>query len=147
MNKMILIADDDQSVQTSLARVLEVEGYEVVCAADGTEAVHEAVTRLPHLVLLDLNMPNRDGWQAFELLERLCPLLPVIVITARPHQYQRAAGQGVDALMEKPLDLPVLLDTIRRLIKESETDRIRRLTRGDFRTELLPSVNEKEALP
>lgn len=137
MKRTVLIADDDVSVQESLAQVLREEGYEVLCGRDGNEAVRQAITRLPDLVLLDLHMPNRDGWQVFDVLERLCPLLPVIVITARPNQYPRAVGLGVDALMEKPLDIPILLKTMQRLLAESERDRVRRLTRGDFKTAFL----------
>lgn len=137
MIKTILVADDDLSVQQSLARVLESEGYEVLLASNGTQAIQQAIAHQPNLALLDITMPNRDGWEAFESLERFCPLMPVVIITARPNQYPRAVGNGIDALMEKPLDLPLLLHTIARLLAESQRDRIRRLTRGDFQTEFL----------
>jgi len=88
-------------------------------------------------VLLDLNMPEGDGWEVFELMNNSRPLVPVIIITARPHQYNHAADLGVDAIMEKPLDLPSLLKTIAAFVAESEDERVHRLTRPDFHTRLL----------
>src|SRR5258706_10071614 len=107
--KRVLIVDDDALVRASLAAVLDCEGYEVYGADDGQAAIQSAVAHEPDLVLLDLNMPQMDGWSAFMKLEQMRPLIPVIVITARPHQYEHAVRLGVDAFMEKPLNFPVLL--------------------------------------
>ena len=63
------------------------------------------------LVLLDLNMPIKNGWDAFEQLTSENPMLAVIVITARPNQLFTALGSGVSGLLEKPLDFPTLLET------------------------------------
>jgi DNA-binding response OmpR family regulator len=92
--------------------------------------------------LLDLNMPDQDGWEAFDLMADRRPYVPVIVITARPHQYQSAVDYGIDALMEKPLNLPLLLTTITDLLAESKGDRARRLTNRDFKTVLLNPHHE-----
>jgi CheY-like chemotaxis protein len=135
----ILIADDDSLVRGSLAAVLESEGYIVDEACDGIEAVSRATTHLPDLVLLDLNMPQRDGWTAFIHLDRVTPLLPVIVITARPDQYRTAVRLGVDAFMEKPLNIPVLVRAIKRLTNEDESSHVRRITNPAFVTQLLCS--------
>jgi DNA-binding NtrC family response regulator len=88
-------------------------------------------------VLLDLNMPNVDGWTAFTKLDHVCPLLPVIIITARPHQYKEAVRLGVDAFMEKPLDFPVLLRAIRKFTHEPEKRHTERITNRAFVTRLL----------
>jgi DNA-binding response OmpR family regulator len=135
--KRLLIADDDGSIRESLARVLEGENYEVLLAKSGQEAVSQFLYAEPDLVLLDLNMPGKDGWQAFELMEKVRPFVPVIVITARPNQFEHAAKLGIDALMEKPLDLPLLLRTIKGLLAEPERARIARLTQRNFTTFLL----------
>lgn len=137
--KRILVVDDDELVRTSVAAVLECEGYEIHGAADGEAAIKIAVEHQPHLVLLDLNMPNMDGWTAFVKLEHLRPLIPVIVITARPHQYEHAVEFGVDAFMEKPLNFPVLLGAIRKLTHESKEHRILRITHPRFVTHHLHS--------
>lgn len=137
----ILIADDDSVVRGSLAAVLESEGYVVDEACNGIEAVTRAIEHLPDLVLLDLNMPHWDGWTAFSQLDRVTPLLPVIVITARPNQYKEAVRLGVDAFMEKPLNIPILVRAIKRLTSEDEKRHDRRITNPAFVTQLLGSAN------
>jgi len=137
MKKKILLADDDPGVRDTLRRVLESENYDVVTAGTGRETSAKFMEALPDLVLLDLNMPEGDGWEVFELMNNSRPLVPVIIITARPHQYNHAADLGVDAIMEKPLDLPSLLKTIAAFVAESEDERVHRLTRPDFQTRLL----------
>jgi DNA-binding response OmpR family regulator len=143
MKKKILLADDDSSVRNTLRRVLESENYDVVTSGSGRETGAKFIEELPDLVLLDLTMPDRNGWEVFELINGTHPLVPVIIITARPHQYDHAADLGVDAIMEKPLDLPCLLQTIARFIAESEEERLHRLTRPDFHTVLLASGAEE----
>lgn len=137
--KRILIADDDASVRSGLAAVLELEGFVVNEAHNGIEAVTRAIEHSPDLVLLDLNMPYWDGWAAFSQLDRVTPLLPIIVITARPNQYEKAMRLGVDAFMEKPLDFPTLLEAIATLIQEEPARHIRRITDRKFVTRLLPT--------
>ena len=143
----ILVADDDSVVRGSLAAVLESEGYLVDEARNGIEAVTRAIEHLPDLVLLDLNMPHWDGWTAFSQLDRVTPLLPVIVITARPNQYDKAVRLGVDAFMEKPLNIPVLVRAIKRLTSEDEKRHVRRITNPAFVTELLGSANPDDEQP
>lgn len=135
--KKILLADDDASIRQTLGQVLTAEHYEVLFAATGREAAAKFIACLPDLVLLDLNMPDRDGWDAFDLMYQTHPSVPVIIITAKSGQFRHAADLGVDALMEKPLDIPLLLETIRSYLAESETERVRRLTRPDFKTAFL----------
>jgi CheY-like chemotaxis protein len=136
----ILIADDDALVRGSLAALLESEGYVVDEAENGNEAVRRAVAHTPDLVLLDLNMPEWDGWTAFSQLDRVRPLLPVIVITARPNQYPKAVQLGVDAFMEKPLNIPILMRAITRLTSEEDDRHVRRITNTAFVTQLLGST-------
>jgi CheY-like chemotaxis protein len=138
-SKRILLADDDASVREMLGRVLESEHYKVILAKDGNEAAAKSVSGEPDLVLLDLNMPDRDGWSAFRFMNAAHPLRPVIVITARPNQYPQADQLGVDALMEKPLNLALLLRTIQSLLSEPESQRARRVTDRGFKTAFLGS--------
>lgn len=143
--KRILLADDDPGVREMLGRVLEAEHYQVTHARTGTETARKFASHPPDLVLLDLNMPEKDGWEAFGIMCQKHPLVPVIVITARPHQYSHAVELGVDALMEKPLNLPLLLETIENLLTETEAQRTRRLTNPDFNTAFLQSRTESPA--
>jgi DNA-binding response OmpR family regulator len=137
MKTKILLADDEADVREMLGRVLESEHYDVVLARTGRETAAKFIADVPDLVLLDLNMPDRDGWDAFDLMNQTHPFVPVIVITARPQQYEHAAELGIDALMEKPLDLPLLLATIADLLAESETECVQRLTDPGFKTAYL----------
>jgi DNA-binding response OmpR family regulator len=133
----ILLADDDPSVREMLGRVLESEHYQVSFAKNGREATQRLKADPPDLILLDLSMPEKDGWETFNGICDTQPMVPVIIITARPHQYGRALDLGVDALMEKPLHLPLLLKTIDSLLNETEAERVERLTNPAFKTAFL----------
>lgn len=117
--KRILLADDDASIRKALGQLLALEQYEVVQAASGKEAVANFNAEPPDLVLLDLGLPDIEGWEVFESMQKSRPGVPVIIITAKTHQYRRAAGLRVNAIMEKPLDIPVLLEAIRNFITEA----------------------------
>lgn len=134
MERTILLVDDDPAVREMIGRVLSQEGYVVLRAATGPEALGIAQTNHIDLVLLDLNMPVQDGWDAFERLTSEDPLLSVIIITARPNQVFTAMGAGVGALLEKPLDFPKLLQTVAELLAEPASVKLARLTgrRADF---------------
>lgn len=141
--KTVLLADDDPGVREMLGRILEVEHYKVVHAKTGQEAMTRFLNAPPDLVLLDLNMPEKDGWEAFDVMCEKDAMVPVIVITARPGQLAQAVERGIDALMEKPLDLHLLLKTIRNLLAETEVERARRLTDPGFKTVLLKDKKER----
>jgi CheY-like chemotaxis protein len=126
MMSRILLVDDDPAVRRMLLRVLEDEGYRVLPAASGAEALAIAAADAPDLALLDLAMPVQDGWEVFQELVRHYPLLPVIIITARPNQLFQALAAGAGALMEKPLDLAKLLRTIEDLLEEPAESRMAR---------------------
>jgi two-component system phosphate regulon response regulator OmpR len=123
----ILVVDDDSTVREMLTRVLVGEGFLVWAAADGTAALEVAAAAKVDLVLLDLNMPGKSGWDTFERLMAENPLLAVIIVTARSNQFFTALGAGVGALLEKPLDFPKLLQTISRLLAEPAESRLARM--------------------
>ena len=79
------------------------------------------------LVLLDLNMPVKNGWETFQQLTSEHPLIPIIIATARPNQLFPALGAGAGALLEKPLDIPMLLRTMTKLLAESANQKLARL--------------------
>ena len=127
MKPKILIVDDEPNIRDSLAKALRGAGYEPCVAADGLEACMFYEQHQPDLVLLDLNMPILNGWKTFEAISTVHPLVPVIIITGRPGQFELAAAARVGALMEKPLDVPTLLETVRRLLDEPLSARLSRL--------------------
>jgi DNA-binding response OmpR family regulator len=132
-----MIADDDPVVGGSLAAVVESEGYLVEQALNDVQLVQLAIKNTPDLVLLDIDVSHWDGWAAFSQLERVTPLVPIIIITARPAQYEKAARLGVDGFMEKPLDIPLLVGAIKRLVIEDRGRRVERITSKEFVTEFI----------
>jgi CheY-like chemotaxis protein len=125
MNKpRVLLVDDGLSVLDALGTMIESEGFELVRAADGHEAVEKFRQQPIDIVQLDLNMPVKGGWDTLERLTTINPLLPIVVITARSDAYPVAMDTGVAALMQKPLDIPFLLEAMRELLAEPATKRL-----------------------
>src|SRR5206468_7755112 len=116
MTKRILLVDDDRSIRESLSKILRAENYEVVLGENGQEAIEKHGAERSDLLILDVNMPVKNAWATLERLVGINPLLPVVVITGRSDQRALAETAGADALMEKPLDVPLLLQTIRELL-------------------------------
>lgn len=131
MTKRILLVDDERSIRESLSKILRVENYEVVLAENGQEAIEKHGAERIDLLILDLNMPVINGWVTLDWLAAVNPLLPVIIITGRSNQRALAETAGADVLMEKPLDVPLLLQTTRELIDEPME---RRVERARYRT-------------
>ena len=126
MTKSILLLDDERSIRESLGKILRAENYQVVLAENGLEAIAKHGAERIDLLILDLNMPVKNGWDTLEWLAAANPLLPVIIITGRSNQRALAETAGADALMEKPLDVPLLLETVRGLMDEPMESRVRR---------------------
>ncbi len=139
----VLLVDDDPAIRQILVRLLAEEGYDVLTAANGAEALGMSGSIKFDLVLLDLNMPVKDGWETFEQLSSKNPLLPIILITARPNQFFPALASGVGALLEKPLDFTQLFRTIHNLLEESEEMRLARLTGRSAAFSYVPAEDGK----
>jgi DNA-binding response OmpR family regulator len=119
--------DDDPTVRDSLSDVLLAEGYAVIPAENGQQALDLANQSAVDLVLLDLNMPVKNGWDTFERLTAEHPLVPIIIITARANQLFTAVSAGAGALLEKPMDIPTLLRAMEELLAETAEQRLARL--------------------
>lgn len=111
----VLIADDSTSVRASLGKLLTAQGYDVRMACNGDDLFHILSRDKIDLVLLDLDMPEPDGWRTLERLSDDCPELPVIVVTGQPGERDWAARHGARALLEKPPDIPALLKAVEDL--------------------------------
>lgn len=120
--KKILVADDDPIIIKLLQVNLEMEGYGVVCARDGQEAVEKARAELPDLIILDIMMPRMDGWAARAALLDIPELrgTPVIFLSARAQQadLRRGYEAGVAEYVTKPFDPMDLLATIERILAD-----------------------------
>ncbi len=116
----VMVVDDDESVRDSLRKLLDQEGYEITLAADGAEAVEifRQAGYQVDLLLVDLNMPLKNGWATLDRLFEVNRSLPVFVLTGLSHQYELAEAAGVSALVEKPIDVPALLQLMQELLAE-----------------------------
>lgn len=128
--RRVLIADDEPAVRLSLKAALECAGYSVAHADNGQHALELQAADPCELVILDLTMPVKSGWDTYEELSRMDPLLPVIILTARQQQLGTARAAGVAALAEKPIDISELLAIMEQLLGEKARRRLRRLA-GD----------------
>lgn len=116
----ILVADDVPANVRLLEAVLATQGYEVVTAADGNEALETIAARQPDLVLLDVLMPVLDGYQVCNLLraDPTTAVLPVVMVTSSEGQEKtRAIAAGADDFIPKPFDHEELLVRVRSLLR------------------------------
>ena len=131
----ILVADDDRAIRESLARVLDLEGYDVTAVADGVQALDTTVRIRPDLVVVDVMMPMLDGLQVCRKLRSLGDHTPILVLTARTEVSDRVAGldAGADDYLPKPFALDELLARIRALLRRTTFDDERELKVADLR--------------
>jgi two-component system, OmpR family, response regulator MprA len=129
----ILVVDDERAVRESLRRALELEGYEIELASDGSEALStlQDDEPQPDAVILDVLMPGVDGLEVCRRLRATGNRVPVLMLTARDEVENRVAGldAGADDYVTKPFALEELLARVRALL--------RRTTNGDGSGELL----------
>lgn len=119
----ILVADDSRTIQTIVRRALEDAGYAVTLAADGREAVRVARSECPQLVILDILMPDQDGYAAcLEIRELGQPWrnLPIIFLSREHTPALDALGAELGAYLAKPLRTEVLLTTVASLLSRAD---------------------------
>ena len=121
MGKTILVADDHANVRTLVQDYLTEHGYHVVTARDGAEALAVAQRELPDLILLDIMMPNLDGF-GFMRIHRKRRNVPIILLTARMAETDKVVGLelGADDYVTKPFGMAELLARIRAVLRRTE---------------------------
>ncbi len=118
MDTKLLIVDDDPNIREMLTLYLEKEGYQVKAANDGIEGIHYFKIYEPDLVLLDIMMPKKDGWQVCREIREISPK-PVIMITAKGDVFDKVLGLelGADDFIVKPFDMKELSARIKAVLR------------------------------
>ena len=119
----VMLVDDDKQILDFLTQHFENRGDEVIQAEDGKAAVSMAASEKPDLIVLDMNMPVKTGWEvARELKAEGAPTsgIPIIALTAHKtaDDHDEAHEAGCDAFVEKPIDPERLFETVERILKQ-----------------------------
>src|SRR5260221_5874445 len=125
--QLILVADDDLGVQLLLQRVLEREGFQIEFANDGPYAVQRARELFPDLVLMDVRMPQMDGFEVVRVLreDARTGRIPIIFLTAKalePNDVVRGLNLGADDYVRKPFNRGELVARVRNLIRQRKLE-------------------------
>ena len=124
MTLLILLAEDNLGVRTSIRDYLEFSGFSTIAARDGEEALSLLETYHPHLLVSDIKMPKKDGYQLIKEVRQRPEfrLLPVVFLTERSTTQERIQGYrvGCDAYLPKPFELEELGAVIRNLLDRSQ---------------------------
>lgn len=120
MNARILIVDDTEAVLESLEEYLLMEGYEVVTAQNGLQALEMVLAQTPDLIITDLLMPEMDGLELIQALRKKkeTTATPILVFSARPLEPGKVASDlGANAFLLKPSAVETISDAVASLLK------------------------------
>ncbi|MEQ9411612.1 MAG: response regulator transcription factor [Fuerstiella sp.] len=115
----VLIAEDDRFTREGLTELLEGEGYQVLAAADGTEAIQQFRSQQPDFVCLDIMMPRQSGYEACRAIRAAAPAIPIIFISAKAEEVDRLAGfdVGADDFITKPFSVREVVARVRAVAR------------------------------
>ncbi|GAA4860452.1 response regulator transcription factor [Kitasatospora sp. NPDC048365] len=137
----VLVVDDEPALRDALESSLAFEGYQVVTATDGYEALEAVEREHPDLVLLDIMMPRMDGLTAVRRMRSRGDSVPVLMLTARDAVGDRVTGLdvGADDYLAKPFELDELLARVRALLRRNAlaAEAAARIAGGDDEDEVL----------
>jgi CheY-like chemotaxis protein len=110
---LILVVDDDESICQFVSEALEPEGYRTIVAANGQAALTAVAETNPDLILLDVQMPEVNGWEVLQRLRAQAgPHQPIVVMTGRYEGQDRALSSGAQGYLAKPFELNDLLECV-----------------------------------
>ena len=123
MQHKILIVEDEEIIRLGLQDNFELENYIVETAADGEEAVAKADSFLPHLVILDLMIPKKSGFEVCRIIRKKHPECFIIMLTAKTEETSKVAGleMGADDYVTKPFSILELLARVKAFLRRTET--------------------------
>jgi DNA-binding response OmpR family regulator len=113
----VLVVEDDRDLAEAIATILTTYGYQAEVAHDGREALAAVAVRMPALIILDMLMPNMDGWEfARELDARHGRAAPIVVASASENARRRATEISAEGVLPKPFELQQLLELVARFV-------------------------------
>jgi len=120
MQYKILVVEDEEFIRNGLQECLEMEDYEVAVAGDGEEALVKADAFMPHLVLLDVMMPKKNGFDVCRILRKKYPSLVIIMLTAKGEESSKVMGLniGADDYVTKPFSTLELLARVNAFFRK-----------------------------
>jgi DNA-binding response OmpR family regulator len=120
--KRILVIEDNENLAYGIRNNLEIEGYDVTVAADGESGLANARTMAPDLILLDLMLPDMDGFRVLRTLRQPGDQVPILILTARSIESDKVRGLklGADDYVTKPFGIPELLARVEALLRRSQ---------------------------
>jgi CheY-like chemotaxis protein len=121
-NDVVLVVDDDTSILDTVSAILAGEGYDVVSAASGQEALDAMSRAQPVVILLDMRMPVMDGWAVARALRTQGISIPIVVMTAAESAQRWADEVGAAGYLAKPFGLDDLLDAVERFRTRGRTN-------------------------
>jgi DNA-binding response OmpR family regulator len=121
-DKAILLVEDDPSLALGLCDALEFEGFKVFHANKGVEAVEYAKKHAPDCIILDLMLPDLNGYQVCEQIRRFDPRTPILMLTARSQEADKIRGldSGADDYVTKPFSVGELVARIRAVLRRTQ---------------------------
>jgi DNA-binding response OmpR family regulator len=119
MKQRVLVAEDDPAILTGLVDLLEGEGFAVIPARDGVEALAAHAKSAPDIILLDVMMPEKNGYDVCREIRRADPVTPIIMLTAKGEEVDRVVGLelGADDYVVKPFGANELVARIRAVMR------------------------------
>jgi len=116
--KRILLVEDSEDSRNSLSKLLEIEGYEVIQAADGSQAVALALNARPDLILMDLSLPVIDGLTASKEIRSRKSRVPIVALSGHDvvDLHSEAAAAGCTDYVTKPVDFDALISVISKYV-------------------------------
>ena len=133
----VLLVEDDRKIATAVRRGLQAEGFTVEIALDGLEGRWRAIEGGYDLVILDLMLPGRNGFQVCADLRSAGVWTPILVLTAKDGEFDEAEAldTGADDFLSKPFSFPVLVGRVRALLRRAPGGAPAPMTLGDLRIE------------
>ncbi|MDY6835463.1 MAG: response regulator transcription factor [Chloroflexota bacterium] len=121
-NKTVMVVDDEPRLVEAVGMNLEIEGYQVLGASNGEEALQKITEHLPDLVILDVMMPDMDGFETLAKIREIS-IVPVIMLTVRGEETDKVRGLdlGADDYVTKPFNPKELVSRVNAVIRRFET--------------------------